>query len=191
MKIINTLFLLFFIGLAISCSTIYGLHYDFDINANFENLKTYDWMPTPEKSYINRLDIRRVKKATNAELKANGVMMISDNPDFLIAVHLRKKDKVRIVNWRYDNGPHRGDRGGYWGHRRYWEDDRGPMGVSTYHHEELSLILEFVNAKSKKIFWRGVAKTELDNVNTSKEREKLINGAVKQILKNYPPQPKK
>lgn len=118
-------------------------------------------------------------------------MMISGNPDFLITVHLRKKDKVRVVNWRYDNGPHRGDRGGYRRNRRYWEDDRVPMGASTYHHEELSLILEFVNAKSKKMFWRGKAKTELDNVNTSEEREKLINGAVKQILNNYPPQSKK
>ncbi len=191
MKINNTLFLLFFIWFAISCSTIYDLHYDFDTNTNFESLKTYDWMPTPEKSYTHRLDIRYVKKAANAELKANGVMMISNNPDFLIAVHVKKKEKVRVVNWRYDDGPHRGDRGGYRGHGRYWGDDRVPMGSSTYHHEELSLILEFVNAKSKKMFWRGVAKTELDNVNTSKEREELINGAVKQILKNYPPQPKK
>ena len=191
MKLINMLFLLFFMGFAISCSTIYDLHYDFDANADFESLKTYNWMPTPEKSYTHRLDIRHVKKTATAELKANGVMMISDNPDFLIAVHLRKKDKVRVVNWRSDNGPHRGDRGGYRGQGRYWEDDRGPMGSSTYHHEELSLILEFVNPKSKKMFWRGVAKTELDNVNNSKEREKLINGAVKQILNNYPPQSKK
>jgi len=190
MKIINTLFLLFFVGLVISCSTIYDLHYDFDTNANFKSLKTYDWMPTPEKSYTHRLDMRHVKKTANAELKANGVMMISDNPDFLITVHLKKKEKVRVVNWRYDDGPHRGDRGGYRGHGRYWGDDRGPMGSSTYHHEELSLILEFMNPRSKKMFWRGKAKTELDNVNTSKEREKLINGAVKQILNNYPPQSK-
>lgn len=191
MKTINTFLVLFFMGFFISCSTVYDLHYDFDKNANFTSLKNYDWMPTPEKPDINSLDIERVKTAVNAKLKANGFMMMSDNPDFLIAVHLGKKDKVRVVNWGYDYGPRMGYRGGFWGPRGYRADDWGPRGVSTYPYEEGSLILDFVNAESKKMFWRGIAKTELDNVNTAEKREKLINGAVEKILGNFPPKPKK
>ncbi len=63
----------------------------------------------------------------------------------------------------------------------------GGPGVSTYEHEEGSLILDFVDAISKKMIWRGVAKAEVQNVDTPEKKEKLINEAVQEILKNFPP----
>jgi len=44
-----------------------------------------------------------------------------------------------------------------------------------------------VDAKSKQLIWRGSAKAQVDNVDTPEESEKLINAAVKEILKKYPP----
>ena len=46
-------------------------------------------------------------------------------------------------------------------------------------------------AKSKKMIWRGAAKAVVDPSNTPEKREKLINEAVNEILKNFPPKPKK
>ncbi len=181
MRAINALFVLFFIGFTISCASIYGVQHDYDKQVNFANLKTYGWMPIPEKANINSLNVERVKNAVNAEMKAKGLMMTSDNPDFLIAEHLGKKDKVQVTDWGYGYGPH----GGYWG--GYW----GPGGVSTYEYEEGSLILDFVDAKSKKMIWRGVAKAQIDSADTPEKKEKLINEAVNEILKNYPPVPSK
>jgi hypothetical protein len=180
-KAINALFVLFFIGFTISCASIYGVQHDYDKQVNFANLKTYGWMPIPEKANINSLNVERVKNAVNAEMKAKGLMMTSDNPDFLIAEHLGKKDKVQVTDWGYGYGPH----GGYWG--GYW----GPGGVSTYEYEEGSLILDFVDAKSKKMIWRGVAKAQIDSANTPDKKEKLINEAVHEILKKFPPVPSK
>jgi hypothetical protein len=180
-KAINALFVLFFIGFTISCASIYGVQHDYDKQVNFANLKTYGWMPIPEKANINSLNVERVKNAVNAEMKAKGLMMTSDNPDFLIAEHLGKKDKVQVTDWGYGYGPH----GGYWG--GYW----GPGGVSTYEYEEGSLILDFVDAKSKKMIWRGVAKAQIDSADTPEKKEKLINEAVNELLKNYPPVPSK
>jgi hypothetical protein len=177
MKAIRAIFVLFFIGFTISCSTIYGVQHDYDKQVDFTNLKTYDWMPIPEKAGIDTLSIQRVKKAVNAELKSKGLMKTSDNPDFLIPEHLGKKDKVQVTDWGYGYGPY----GGYWG--GYW----GPGGVSTYEYEEGSLILDFVDAKSEKMIWRGVAKAEIDNANTPEKKEKLTNEAVQEILKNFPP----
>ena len=181
MRAINALFVLFFIGFTISCASIYGVQHDYDKQVNFANLKTYGWMPIPDKADIDSLNVQRVKNAVNAEMKAKGLMMTSDNPDFLIAEHLGKKDKVQVTDWGYGYGPH----GGYWG--GYW----GPGGVSTYEYEEGSLILDFVDAKSKKMIWRGVAKAQIDSADTPEKREKLINEAVNEILKNYPPVPSK
>ena len=41
------------------------------------------------------------------------------------------------------------------------------------------------------MIWRGVAKTVVDRTDTPEKREKLINEAVQEILKNFPPKPKK
>ncbi len=180
MKAIHAFFVLFLIGFTVSCASIYNVKYDFDQQANFADLKTFDWMPVPEKAGINSLVVQRVKKAVNAELQAKGLMMTSNNPDFLIAQHLGKKDKVQVTDWGYSYSHYGRYRGGYW----------GPTGVSTYEYEEGSLILDFVDAKSKKMIWQGAAKAEVQNIDTPDKSEKLINEAVQEILKNFPPKPK-
>ena len=176
MKAIHAFFVLFLMGFVVSCSTIYGVQYEYDKQADFKSLKTYDWMTVPETANIDILNVERVKKAVNAELQAKGLMMTSNNPDFLIAEHLGKKDKVQVTNWGYNY-----DQYGM---------DLGPQGVDTYQYEEGSLILDFVDAKSKKMIWRGVAKAEINNTDTPEKTEKLINEAVQEILKNFPPKPK-
>ena len=178
MKAIHAFFVLFLMGFVVSCSTIYGVQYDYDKQADFKSLKTYDWMTVPEKADIDSLNVERVKKAVNAELQAKGLMMTSNNPDFLIAEHMGKKDKVQVTNWNYGYGSYGRYRGGGYG---------GPRGTSTYEYEEGSLILDFVDAKSKKMIWRGVAKAQIDDTNTPEKSEKLINEAVQEILKNFPP----
>ena len=179
MKAIHAFLVLFLMGFVVSCSTIYGVQYDYDKQADFKSLKTFDWMTVPEKADIDSLNVERVKKAVNAELQAKGLMMTSNNPDFLIAEHLGKKDKVQVTNWGYD----------YDRHDRYWGEYRGPVGISIHEYEEGSLILDFVDAKSKKMIWRGVAKADINNVDTPEKKEKLINEAVQEILKNFPPIP--
>jgi hypothetical protein len=174
MKVIKSFLVLFLMGLAVSCSTIYGVKYDYDKSANFTSLKTYDWLPIPVNTNIDSLTIERVKNAVNAGLQAKGLMMTSDNPDFLIAQHLGKKTEVTDMGYSY--GPHRIDR---WGGR-----------ISTLEYAEGSLVLDFVNAESKKMIWRGVAKAEVNNADTPDKKEKLINEAVQEILKNFPPKPK-
>ena len=174
MKVIKILIVLFLIGLTVSCSTTIDATYNYDPQADFSDLKTFDWMRAPEKASIDSLVVQRVKNAVNAELKAKGLMMTSNNPDFLIAEHIAKKDKAHVVVT---------DRGYNWGNREY----RGIGRKLKYQYEEGTLILDFVDTKSKILIWRGVAKTEIQNVDTPEEREKLINAVVKKIFKKYPP----
>ena len=169
MKAIRVILVLFFIGFTVSCAT-YDVKHDYDLQANFAEFKTFDWMQVPEKSDIDSLILQRVKNAVNAELKAKGLTLSSNNPDFLIAEHLGKNAKVRVSNWGY----------GY-RYRRYGG------GVSAHKYEEGVLILDFVDIKSKKLIWRGSATAVVTNVNTPEKSEKLINAAVKAILKKYPP----
>jgi len=172
MKANKIFFILLFFSITISCSTIYDVRYDYDPQTDFSGFKTFDWMQVPEKADMNSLVIQRIKNAVNAELKAKGLTLTSNNPDFLIAKHLGKKDQVKVTDWGYSYG-----RRGY----------RGTAGGSVHQYEEGSLILDFVDAKSKKMIWRGAAKAQVQYVDTPKKIDSLINEAVKEILKEYPP----
>jgi hypothetical protein len=178
MKVRNLFLILLFIGFTVSCS-IYGVRYNYDQQTDFAEFKTFGWMQVPEKAGINSLVVQRVKNAVNAELKAKGLMMMSNNPDFLIVEHLGKKDKVQVMDWGYSYGA-------YGRYRRYG-GKKGSRRNSTSQYEEGILILDFVDAKSRKLFWRGTAKAQVQNVNTPEKSEKIINAAVKKILKKYPP----
>lgn len=202
MKAINIFLFLFIIYFTISCSTIYNVQYDYDINVNFARLKTYDWLPIHEEADISSLDIKRIRNSVNSQLKTKGLKITSDNPDFLIVVHVGKEQKLNITNWGYDYGPYGGYWGGYgygpygrswrgyygpyWGYwGGYWEPGR----VSIYEYEEGSLILDFVDAKTKELIWHGSAKAIVGNEKTPEERQKKIYETVQKILEKYPPHP--
>ena len=176
MRSIKSICILFLLAAAVGCSTVYDVQFDYNTSTDFANLKTYNWLPVPEKTDIDSLDVVRVKKAVNAEMQAKGLRLAS-NPDFLIAEHLGKKEKVSVRDWGYDYGPYAGYWGGYW----------GPGGVSTFQYEEGSLILDFVDPQTKQLIWRGSAKAEVDDMRTPEKREALIDEAVQKILKNFPP----
>jgi len=168
-------------ALTISCSPIYNVKYDYDTKTDFASLRTYDWHPIPAKADIDRLNVERIKNAVDAQMAAKGLRKTPDNPDFLIASHIGKKEKVRIADWGYGYGPY----------GRYWGGYGGPRGVDVYKYEEGSLILDFVEPKSKKLIWRGSAKAQTNTVKTPEKREKLITEAVQKILEKFPPPPSK
>jgi hypothetical protein len=177
MKTLQSLCILILIVAATGCSTVYDVQYDYDKKAVFTDLKTYDWMAAPQKTDIDSLTMSRIQKAVETELQAKGLSRSSSDPDFLIAEHIGREDKVSVRSWGYDYGPY----GGYWG--GYW----GTGGVSTFEYEEGTLILDFVDPQTNKLIWRGSAKAEIDTVRTVEERETLINESVQKILKNFPP----
>lgn len=61
--------------------------------------------------------------------------------------------------------------------------------MDIYEYEEGSLILDFVDPKTKNLIWRGSGKAQVDSAMTPESRDKLINEAVAKILKNFPPSP--
>jgi len=170
-------FVLFFSVITVSYSKPYDVQHDYDQQVNFANFKTFDWMEVPELADIDNLVVQRVKNAVNAQLNKINLKLTANKPDFLIAIHLGKKDKVETTDWGYTYGTAEGYRGGR----------EGTRVVSAYEYQEGSLILDFVDAQSKKLIWRGSAKAEVQNINTAKKSEKVINKAVKMILKKFPP----
>ena len=164
--------------LAAGCSSV-SVSHDFDSKTDFANLRTYSWITAPESTsenvqrelQKNSLIESRVKKAVNRQLAAKGLRETTQDPDFLVAFHTGVQDKTDVQSWGYGYG--------YWGMRG--------GGVSTIHYQEGTLILDFIDPKSKNLIWRGVGKKVLSGKTSPEESEKTINTAVEEILKKYPP----
>jgi hypothetical protein len=158
--------------LAAACSAIYDVSYDFDAEMDLTDYGTYEWLPIPEALRTDSILVKRVKSATDARLSEKGFRMTADNPDFLIAMHVGSEEKVTQRDWGYTYSRHwRGGGGG----RRY------------FRYQEGTLVLDFVDGKSRQLAWRGQAKGFVDKNSNPRKDEKLVNEAVRKILKHFPP----
>ncbi len=178
MKISWKLYALSLVVLTVGCSPIYGVSYDYSENANFARMRTYDWLATSvneKKETIDIISLRRIRNALQHQLESKGMEVSSENPDFFIAIYLRSKERLTVVNY---GGPQVYP---YYGYGAYW----GTPTIRQY--EEGTLLLDFVDAKSSQLIWRGSAKSDLDSATTPEKREKIINEAVEKILENFPP----
>jgi hypothetical protein len=61
----------------------------------------------------------------------------------------------------------------------------GPA-VDVAQYTEATLTVEFVDAKTRKVFWRGIA---ADTFGSASEAERGIDEAVRKMLEAYPPPP--
>ena len=159
------------------------VNYDYDPDANFASLKTFDWMKQSAKASVgvkealarNTLLDKRIKNAVNRQLTAKGLKQDSSNPDFVIAYHVGVEDKINNQDWGYSYAV----RGRYWGVRT--------RDVQVHQYKEGTLILDFVDAKTKELLWRATGSGVAKENPTPAEVEKSINKAIAKFLENFPP----
>ncbi len=166
--------------IGLGCSNI-SVSYDYDTKSDFTSLKTFDFMPVPVQSNVNTLNVKRIQDAVRNQLESKGYTQTPDNPDFQIAMHLSKQEKARVKSVTDSGYTHT------FGRRIDWGDNTGTRRINVYEYEEGTLILDFVDAQSNELSWRGVATAEILHYTNPEKREKRINKAVQKILNNFPP----
>ena len=171
MKKFSILVILFLLVTTISCSSVYKHSYDYDRTVDFASLKTYSWLPL-EEDVKNELVRQRIKQTVNSELASKGYKMVSENPDFLILAKVETKQEA----WSSDGGPYGG---GYY--------SRGSYASRSAEIRSGTLLLEFVDAKSKNPIWWGNASTSLSRSYSPEKLDKLVGEVVQKILKEFPP----
>ncbi len=170
-----------------ACSTI-QVSEDFDRRAPFTTYKTFDWMSKPEKmpetarGAIDRNPLlgKRIQQIAEEILKDKGMTQSKDNPDLLLNYYVGFKERVDITGWGYWYGPR-------WGY--YWPY-LGPY--DDYAYTQGTLVLDFVDAKTHELVWRGVADKALYDYYyggpathnfSDRELEKILET----MLDQYPP----
>ncbi|WP_460219863.1 DUF4136 domain-containing protein [Psychroserpens sp. MEBiC05023] len=165
-----------------SCSSV-KVASDYDKDVNFKEYKTFAFFKTGiDKAEISDLDKRRILRAIESELMAQGYTK-SKNPDLLVSIFTKSEQRVNVYNnswgvggWGWGGfGP-----GWGWG----WNGWNQPT-VSTKNHGVL--FVDLIDANKKELVWQGMGSGVLVQRSVEKKEEK-IKEFVSRIMEKYPPE---
>ena len=171
-------------ALLAGCSSL-QVKTQFDPAAPYPGYKRYAWLASEpgqeQAAAIRDPGIRRlVIETIDREMGKKGLVRTTpdQNPDFFVSVIGWGRGRVEVTNYGYAYG------GAY---------VYGPWGPSpaaavpvaqVNEYVDGTLVLDFVDAKSRKLFWRGTA---TDTLTTPQQVPGVIDGAVQKLLAAYPP----
>ena len=164
MKIINKFLALGLMVLTVSCAVSVEIPkdvtYDYNVNVDLKNLKTYDLRPIPTTVGIEPLMLERIKTAIDTELMFKKLEKTSDNPDFLVIMY-GVRSRLFTTAWR------------------------GPDADLIVNKGKL--ILKFIDPKTNQIIWWAEARTILDHDMIPENKTDMVNEVVRRILQKFPP----
>ncbi|MHB1935430.1 MAG: DUF4136 domain-containing protein [Acidobacteriaceae bacterium] len=158
-------------------------------NASFAGDKTYAWIPSKDTNHP--FYRQYVGQYVQADLAHKGLQKVSasQSPDLLVTYHFLTQETEDLQTNGYGYGGDGGDGWGGWG----WGMDggMGDMGMQTTTTSEVPvtmgiLTVDMIDAKTKKIVWRGQA-TEDNVLKSTKGEEKKVRSAVDKMLDHFPP----
>ncbi len=175
MKTLNVL-LIACAALMFDCSSV-DVTTDYDKDVNFARYKTFAWMatnasredsgqPTLMNSALTR---KRIRAAIEREFAAKGLTLKPKGPDMYITFHSAVKDKVDVERYGY--------RYGRWG--QVWA-----VRTDLYRYKEGAIVVDLIDATTRDLVWRGIAKDIIDSDDTPDE---IVNESVQALFKEYPP----
>ena len=172
------------VALALGCQSL-QVQVDFDESVDFVGRTTYAWLEppvvevpasegeAPDPFERNSLLDGRVRAAVERGLEAKGFSPSEEDPSFRLQYYvvLRERTKIRPSGGVYYGGLY----GPYY----------GSLGGSTsYDYQEGTLILDFIDADTGRIAWRGWA------VGTNRQGyydQARVDEAIGKILARFPP----
>ncbi len=78
-----------------------NVDYEYDPEADFASLKSYDWFPVPRINVRYDLLIKQIKSEMSNQLKGKGYRKDSEEPDILIALHGGFQMRMDFRDWEY------------------------------------------------------------------------------------------
>ena len=164
MKVINIFLVFGLMVLAVSCATSVEIPkdvtYDYNVNVDLTDLKTYDLGSIPTTIGIEHLMLERIKTAIDTELMFKKLKKTSNNPDFLIAIY-GIRSRIFTTAWR------------------------GPDQDLIV--EKGKLILKFVDPKTNQVIWWAETGAILDPDINPENKTDMLNEVVRRILQKFPP----
>jgi hypothetical protein len=170
------------IGAALLCATAsfaQQVKTDYDRSADFSQYKTYSWQKVQTQ---DPLWVDRIKSAVNSALAAKGWTAVDAGGDVAI-VAIEMTQDHQTLNTFYDGF------GGGWGWRRGGGMGFGDATTTEETYKVGTLVVDFFDAKTKKIIWRGSSSDTLSS--KSDKNIKELDKGIQKLFAHFPPGPKK
>ena len=155
---------------------------DYDTAANFDALQTFDWMPVTGNAAGDELLVKRIRNTVDVQLQAKGRKIAADNPDFLIGMEISGKT---ITGGTTGVGVSVGIPVG-----RMGRVSVGGGKSKTSEKKEGTLVMDFVDAKTKSLLWRATVTDAVDPSASPEQKQKKIDEVIAAMLANFPPKKK-
>ena len=140
---------------------------DSNPSAPFATYKTYTW--APGATGVESLTEQRLHESVNQRLAARGLTRSKASPDLVVTAHVKTQERQELIPTGFAYGP-------------WWGGVGGGAYVDT--STEGTLILDFYDAKTKQMVWRGVATATVSEKPT-KNIEKM-NKALDKMFERFP-----
>jgi uncharacterized protein DUF4136 len=163
----------------VGCAAPPKMDFDYDTGADFSALKTYDWMPATGNAASDELLVKRIRSAVDSQLQAKGHAPAADNPDFLIAMQLSGKT---AYGGSTGVGMSVGIPVGKAGRISVGGGKSKPIET-----KEGTVVLDFLDAKTKSLVWRGTASGAVRPAASPEEQQQRINEVIAELLARFPP----
>ncbi len=179
--VIPALLLAFF-----GCSTL-SVRTDYDRKVDFSRYRVFNWVgardrPDPPPEWLDQL----VRQEIEQRLLAKGYQDANGKePDFLVAYDVALEERTVQQPVFSRTGPVSGPASIIVGSPVLIPPVSGDrMTLCPYTIREGTLLIDFFDAKSNQLVWRGCA---VDVVSDRSDAERKIPRAVKQVLNTFPP----
>ncbi len=167
-----------------SCASKPTIQSDYDHSIDFTKYKTYGFfnpmgIENPNYSSIYGSIFR---DAISKEMESRGYTK-SDNPDLMINVSGKMKDKTKVTTSPAMHGGYYGYRGGRygaWGGYGY----NSTTHVSNY--TEGTVNVDLVDIDLKRMVWEGVAVGRVSQNKTNEETRANVNAGIQEMFAGYP-----
>jgi len=161
-----------------ACSTV-SVTTDYDHSASFEHYRTYTLAPSTENITLSPSSEAALRDALRVNLAARNITEVPEDADLHVVRHISTKEKLAVYqtnDWNYRGMPYGYGRYGAWANAPSTYTD-----ISQY--TEGTLILDFVDAKTHKLVFRGTGTGIVSDPQTNAER---IREAVEKIVQQIP-----
>jgi hypothetical protein len=159
------------IGVMAVSAAAQSVQTDFDRSFRFSDLKTFSFAnqrrAATDPLASDTLNDGRIRNGLESQLTANGFKVQNEKADFVIAYYVTTKNKLNVEDYGF--GPPR------------WF---GGRDIRVNQYSEGTLMVDFIDAKSNQVIWRGCASGTLVMKGVDKKISKSVEKLVKQFLKD-------
>lgn len=165
------------------CASAPEVRANFDQSVDFKQYQTFGFVSPlgTDRGGYQSLVSQSLKAATQREMEARGMRLVTSEPQLLINFNGSLTDKLRISTMpAYPMGGYYGYRGGMYSAWPLYIEQ-----TTAYQYKEGTLNVDVIDATRKQLVWEGVVtdsvtQKDLDNVQTA------ISAAVAAAFAKYP-----